>query len=195
MVILVTGGSGSGKSQYAENRTVKLNTSCSNLVYIATMMPRDEESFQKIERHQQLRKDKGFQTVECYKDIEKLKLEGKPIILLECMSNLLANEMYDGEVAKRNDKECFLREKIVSGIEHLIEQSSHVIVVTNEVFSDGEPYDEETNQYITILGNINQEIGNKAAQVIEVVCGLPIEIKPLCFTEEANIRNGNGGRI
>ena len=98
MLELVTGGSGSGKSAYAESRICEWNRQDPKpLFYIATMYPYGEETEKKIERHRMLRKGKGFETLEWYTGL-KLHLEEGSLqgsdVLLECMSNLVANEMY-----------------------------------------------------------------------------------------------------
>jgi adenosylcobinamide kinase/adenosylcobinamide-phosphate guanylyltransferase len=92
MVIVVIGGSGSGKSEFAENLAVKLNRD--HLIYIATMQPFGEEGRKRIVRHQVLRQDKNFHTIECYTDLDILSITEKTTVLLECMSNLVANEMF-----------------------------------------------------------------------------------------------------
>ena len=61
MVSLVIGGSGSGKSEFAEQLACKTD---GKRYYIATMQPYDEEMWEKIKRHQEVRKDKGFETIE-----------------------------------------------------------------------------------------------------------------------------------
>lgn len=175
MIVLVTGGSGSGKSVYAENLAMKLGND--NLIYIATMMPYDEECRKRIDRHQNSRKDKGFVTIECYTDIRKLMLEGRQTVLLECMSNLMANEMYSHQGITQLDKIADVCEEIIDGIKHLASVCKHVIIVTNEVFSDDGHYEEETKNYIENLGTINHRIGTLASNVIEVVCGIPICIR------------------
>lgn len=63
MLTLVTGGSGSGKSAFAEDRVLSFGDA--QRIYIATMHPFDEESHKRIERHQKMRAGKGFETVEC----------------------------------------------------------------------------------------------------------------------------------
>ncbi len=196
MIILVTGGSGSGKSEYAENLAVKLHRN--NLIYIAAMMPQDEESIHRIARHRELRKDKGFHTIECYTGIKELgvknkkhilhrtdldvcqsgqmdpKAENRPTVLLECMSNLLANEMYSDIGILHKDGKASVCDEIMEGITHLDTVCEYVIIVSNEVFSDnGSPYEETTN-YINRLGEINCRIGSLAACVYEVVCGIPV---------------------
>lgn len=166
MVILITGGSGSGKSQYAEDLTVSLE---GERWYLATMFPFDEECKKKIEKHRQMRKEKDFDTIECYTEIQNLVFDKNSTVLLECMSNLVANEMYGEDGAKEN-----ICEHIVEGIATIAKQVKHLIVVSNEVFSDGIQYDEETNRYLSYLGEINQRIGTLSHKVIEVVYSIPV---------------------
>ena len=52
MLTLVTGGSGSGKSAFAEDRVLSFGDA--QRIYIATMHPFDEESHKRIERHQKM---------------------------------------------------------------------------------------------------------------------------------------------
>ena len=54
MMTLVIGGSGSGKSAYAEKISVEL-VGQSNKYYLATMKVYDKEIQQKVERHRRLR--------------------------------------------------------------------------------------------------------------------------------------------
>ena len=92
MLTLVTGGSGSGKSAFAEDRVLSFGDA--QRIYIATMHPFDEESHKRIERHQKMRAGKGFETVECYTGLKNVKLPAGCVVLLECMSNLTASEMF-----------------------------------------------------------------------------------------------------
>lgn len=170
MVSLVIGGSGSGKSEFAEQLACK---TAGKRYYIATMQPYDEEMWEKIKRHQEIRKDKGFETIECYKDLFLLECGEAETILLECMSNLLANEMYNGK--QRPDKEMV--EDILHGIGHIKEKCKNLVIVSNDVFSSGEQYEEETLHYIRLLGKINQALAIEADYVVEVVCGISVEWK------------------
>ena len=54
MITLVIGGSGSGKSAYAEQMAVKA-AGKGSLYYVATMQVYDEEGKKKVERHQKMR--------------------------------------------------------------------------------------------------------------------------------------------
>ena len=92
MIILVTGGSGSGKSEFAENCCMKLPAVEKR--YIATMQAFDEESRARIRKHQRARSGKGFATIEQGTHLEEVSLPKECTALLECMSNLVANEMF-----------------------------------------------------------------------------------------------------
>ena len=72
MITLVTGGSGSGKSAYAEE--VLTGFGDFPRIYIATMYPFDEESKKRIERHRKMRAEKNFNTIECYTGLRNLEL-------------------------------------------------------------------------------------------------------------------------
>ena len=87
--MMVTGGSGSGKSEFAESLVTGLADGPN--LYIATMFPFDEECHKRIARHREMRKDKGFDTLECYTGLKHADVSGYHTVLLECMSNLTAN--------------------------------------------------------------------------------------------------------
>lgn len=171
MIIFITGGSGSGKSEYAEKAAVRLaeKNPEANLIYIATMEPKDAESHKRIERHRNMRAGKQFLTRECYTHLEELKTAKKDIVLLECISNLVANEMFSAAGRKEQTVSA-----VKDGIRHLTEESSDVIIVGNNVFEDGIFYDEMTETYCRQMAEINCFIAEQADEVIEVVCGLPV---------------------
>ncbi|MDE5864064.1 MAG: bifunctional adenosylcobinamide kinase/adenosylcobinamide-phosphate guanylyltransferase [Lachnospiraceae bacterium] len=51
---------------------------------------------------------------------------------------------------------------------------SCVIIVTNEIFSEGMEYDEETDRYLSMLGMLNCRLAQMADGVVELVCGIPV---------------------
>ena len=170
MLILVTGGSGSGKSAFAESVVMGLKTRPN--LYIATMYPFDEECHRRIARHRLMRRDKGFETFECYTGLKDAKIPSSGTTLLECMSNLLANEQFE---LGGTDEEIL--DRIQQGIQNLKEQTDDLIIVTNEIFSDGCRYDAETVRYIRLLGNLNIRMAEEADAVTEVVYGISIRRK------------------
>lgn len=168
MFVLVTGGSGSGKSEYAENLVCSLPGE--RRFYIATMRPWDEEGKRRIGRHRGMRAGKGFETLEQYTDLELLDLPWPgSAVLLECMSNLAANEFYrDSNLAE---------DRIMNGVLKLMRSCRHLVVVTNEVFSDGGRYDRETLEYMGLLGRLNLRMAALADRVTEVVYKIPVSVK------------------
>ena len=181
MITLIIGGSGSGKSEYAEQVVMELSKG-QKRYYIATMQVYDEEGKKKVERHRKLRSGKGFETLECPVDLgnafakETLLKETRKerVALLECLSNLVANEMFHPEGISCEEE---VVERIVVGIQRLEEECNSLVIVSNNVFEDGEKYDETTMAYLRVMGKIHQILFANAKRVVEVVVGIPVELK------------------
>ena len=177
MMVLVIGGSGSGKSSYAEKTAVCLAQSGMKKYYLATMQVFDDEGRKKVEKHRNLRNGKGFFTIEqptrISDALEKME-DGERAVLLECISNLTANEMFSEEKA---NTEIQVTDNVIRDIRWLKEQTNHLVVVSNNVFEDGITYDETTMEYIHAMGKINQKLAALADRVVEVVAGIPVVIK------------------
>jgi adenosylcobinamide kinase/adenosylcobinamide-phosphate guanylyltransferase len=169
MLVIVTGGASSGKSEIAENFAVKLG---GKMVYIATMFPFGTDGELRVKRHRKLRQGKGFETIEKYTRLCEINLDGYDTILLECISNLLANEMFAEGGAGDDSVTC-----ISSDILKAVAVTENTIIVTNEVFSDGIKYDEQTEIYVERLGLLNRFLAKNADVVIESVCGIPVCLK------------------
>lgn len=176
MVILIVGGSGSGKSAYAEKRAVELAESSGSmdgrLLYLATMEVYDQESRRRIERHRRMRKDKHFHTIECQTHLEEVSPNLGDTLLLECISNLTANEMYSPKGRKANPSEV-----ILTGIQKLAKEAGNLILVGNNVFEDGGTYDASTQEYLSEMAKIQNEAAKLADEVVEVVCSIPLVMK------------------
>ena len=165
MIVLVTGGSGCGKSTWAEGLVEALSTE--NRVYIATMQVYDEESRQRVQRHRAQRAGKGFLTVECEKDLERAGIPEGSTVLLEDLVNLTANEMFDGGDVTR----------IVPALEQLSRRCRHLVMVTNDLFSDGAAYSDSVQDYLWKLAAINRQAAAMADCVVEVVYSIPVALK------------------
>ena len=184
MITLVYGGSSSGKSEFAENLVCQTNYK--NKYYLATMKSR-EDTKERIERHRQIRSGKGFVTLEHDVDIVNAipeidnidsgdfstsNTDGE-IVLLECMSNLVANEMFkDGEIYSADT--CVA--KILSDVKEIEKCVASLVIVTNNVFEDGLSYDVGTKEYLRALGTINRRLAARASEVYEVVVGIGIKL-------------------
>lgn len=181
MLAMIIGGSGSGKSEYAENLAVRLDAG--RKLYIATMYPWDKESKKRILKHRAMRAEKKFDTLECFYDLNEgvhqylnSAIENMPrTVFLDCMSNLVANEMYcEGGYASKKMKSTSLVANVLKGIDRLSQEFERVILVSNDVFTDGAEYDEEMQTYLKNLAEINEGIAKRADLVVEVVCGIPL---------------------
>lgn len=176
MMVLIVGGSGSGKSEFAEQYVLSLSGE-KKKYYLATMQVFDAEGQKKVERHQKLRAGKGFYTLELPVSVGKAAKNmaiGEKTALLECMSNLVANEMFDG--TPQNTPEVIIS-KIIGEIKDLNQELTHLVIVSNNIFEGGISYDMSTMDYIFALGEINQCLAAVAEEVIEVTAGIPVWIK------------------
>lgn len=168
MITLITGGSKCGKSRYAEDILTGFD---GRRIYVAAMQPYGEEAHEAIARHRRLRAGKGFETIERYTDIGELQLPQGCAVLLECVGNLCANEMFrDGKMYRPADK-------ISAEIQLLAARAEELVIVTNQVGSDGISYAEGTAAYMAEMEKINRSIAVSADCVIECVYGIPLVLK------------------
>ncbi|MCI8948807.1 MAG: adenosylcobinamide kinase [Lachnospiraceae bacterium] len=193
MLYMVTGGCGSGKSEYAES--LIMASGAARKYYVATMEVYGREERLKVERHRKLRDGKGFVTIESPKNLGGIFLDqeeknrsgsivptSQRAVLVECVSNLAANELFrDTGTAKKESgfPDSFdIRKKVfhqvMDGILKLKSQCGLLVLVTNEVCSDGIDYGTETGTYIRLLGEINCSLAKLAHRTIEVVYGIPL---------------------
>ena len=176
-MILILGGSGCGKSAYAEKRIMKLAVGKETVYYLATMQVYGDEARKKVARHIELRKDKGMLTIEKTRDVKDAipqMEQGPRAVLLEDLGNLVANEMF---TETKNYDADFVTKKVCEHIRLLNASVEHLVIVSNNVFEDGISYEEGTRRYITALGRIHQELARLSDEVVEVVVGIPCHIK------------------
>ena len=162
MLALILGGAASGKSEYAERLALSLP---GPHLYLATMEPWSEEGQARVRKHRSARRGRGFRTVERYVDIAGLTLPPKAGVLLEDLGNLTANELFRPDGGGED--------AVAAGLAHLEKTCRNLIVVSNEIFSGGQDYGEDTVHYLQTLAGLHRELAAKADLVVELVCGLP----------------------
>lgn len=185
MIVFITGGSGCGKSAFAEKVAVCLG---GKRIYIATMPVYSEEDMKKVERHHKLRAGKGFETLERPKLLLPVP-DQEETVLIECMSTHTANMLYDPDIdfsalpAAGSGEEgeapsdSFYIEKIRQELKPVLNRNGHTIFVSAETALDGVAYDEVTERYKRVLTAVNSFLAEQADAVFEVVCGIPVRIK------------------
>ena len=166
MFAMIIGGSASGKSALAERWAASLPQP---RIYLAAMEAFDEESRARVLRHRALRAGKGFETIEAPTALWNADLPSDSTVLLEDLSNLLANELFS---PSGGGSEAALR-----GVQSVRGRCAHLILVTGEVFSGGADYEGETADYLAELAWLNRTLAAEADTVAEVVCGLPNVLK------------------
>ena len=179
-VILITGGSRSGKSTFAE----RLLQNRDDVLYIATAAVTDKEMEKRIKKHRERRNPK-WETFEGYKGLHNIVDEYKhKYIMLECIGTMITNIIFDEECDFDNmcaeDIEK-LRDDIKRQIEEFIksvkEKDREVIIVTNEVGWSLVPEYKLGRIFSDILGYLNQFIGSVSDEVYLVACGFPMKLK------------------
>ena len=183
-IILVTGGARSGKSTFAQNKAMELSR---NVCYIATAKNTDKDMDDRIKKHKKSRPNHWY-TIEKYNDflgIQKYQeFKDADIILLDCITVLVTNNMFDYEIDYDNCSIELVEEiekNIINEINSLIDiilyKNKQIIFVTNEVgMGLVSPY-RLGNLFRDIAGRVNQMIAQRADEVYFLVSSISMRIK------------------
>lgn len=166
-IILVTGGARSGKSTYAEKLALSLSP---HPIYIATARIWDEEFRQRVQKHQERRKE-NWQNIEEEKILSKHDVEGC-IVLIDCITLWSTNFFYDLH-ANIDTSLAAIKDEF----DRFTAQDATFIFVTNEIGNGGTSTDKLQRKFTDLLGWINQYVASKADEVILMVSGIPVKIK------------------
>lgn len=210
-LILVTGGANSGKSLFAEEKAREIYKEWLNfyesvsygmidiqskkIIYVATSIVTDDEMLEKVKIHRSRRSNK-WETIEKYKDFinfrqslvsQGIKIDRNnklPVVLLDCLTNMVTNIMFDEEYDFDNldkEKKSILFEKIEKEIEYFIDESlalfKNVVIVTNELGLGIVPSTPLGRLFREIAGKINQKVAKKADEVYFVISGIEVKVK------------------
>jgi adenosylcobinamide kinase / adenosylcobinamide-phosphate guanylyltransferase len=169
-LLLVTGGSRSGKSRYAVERARLWG---SRVLYVATCQPADDEMRERVRRHQAER-PASWVTVEPGSHVLPAIQEQGPRadgILLDCLTLYVSSLLMAGsgelEVMQQVDALCLA----------LREVGRPAVIVTNEVGWGVVPETSLGRLFRDAAGRANQVAARHAQEVVMLVCGLPLVIK------------------
>ncbi len=178
-MILVYGGSSSGKSEFAEKITTDLSGS-RTLFYMATMESVSKDAKERIKRHKSLRNGKGFVTIEemYVPSLHANKVKGG-VVLLECMSNLTANVMFKrfGSGIPKEEEIEKLSKETFEELKNLDEYAYELVIVSNNIFGQGKDPDAWCDAYMRYLGRVNALVAGASNAFYEVISGVPVKIK------------------
>ncbi len=167
MIIVVKGTPDSGKSALAEKLCCELAGPMKKY-YIATMVPYGEEGLERVGKHRKMREGKGFETIEKPDSLDNMDddfFKDECTCLLECVSNLVGNEMYAEKNRLLNDSEIV--SLIVNSIKNLGKKAANLVIVTNEFLKEMDGYDDDTRRYVHITDIVNDALKKYGDTVYE----------------------------
>ena len=174
--ILVTGGSRSGKSSWAQKTAEAISA---RRVFIATCPIIDDEMRERIRKHREARDERNWHTIE-----EPLDIAGAidsshkfPVVLVDCLTLWINNLMYRAKMETMTITETDVAAECRIVIEAAMRHPGSVLFVTNEVGMGIIPENALARLYRDLAGRCNQVIAEACDRVVLMVSGFPLEIK------------------
>jgi adenosylcobinamide kinase / adenosylcobinamide-phosphate guanylyltransferase len=164
-IVLVGGGSRSGKSKYA----LTLARKCGGrLGFLATAQPFDDEMRSRIQKHQN---DRGsdFLTIEEPLQLAKIIREQEGIndvLVIDCLTLWLNNMLFAG-----------LEPTFDEVLDCAAASPLRCIVVTNEVGCGIVPENAQARKFRDLAGTLNQQAAASALEVHWMIFGVPLRVK------------------
>ncbi|WP_206854859.1 bifunctional adenosylcobinamide kinase/adenosylcobinamide-phosphate guanylyltransferase [Bacillus sp. NTK074B] len=172
-LIFITGGVRSGKSSYAERLAAELRDSKEALVYLACGVNTDHEMERRILKHQLDREatTEDWITIECPRAIGGTidYLPQNAIVLLDCLTTLLTNEMFVIEKVNSSAVEKEIYQSIIG----IRDKAQVLLVVSNELFYDI-PLTSDIVQFQKTLGSLHRRMVEESSTAIDMSVGIPV---------------------
>ena len=166
-VILITGGSRSGKSSYAEQLALSLSDAP---VYLATARIWDEEFRERVRRHQE-RRGPQWTNIEEEKQLSLHDLSGR-VVVIDCLTLWATNFFFDLD----SDVDAAL-DALKAEFDRFTDQDATFLFVTNEIGMGGVSDNTVQRRFTDLQGWMNQYVASQADEVILMVSGIPVKIK------------------
>lgn len=171
MIIFVTGGARSGKSDFAQGLAEKLE---GKRLFLATAQALDDEMHQRIEKHREQRGDRWDTLEEPIHIGKALRSMAEPYdtVLVDCFTVWMSNLL--GEYPDQDEK---ISEIIGDFFSSINEFKGTILIVSNEVGMGIVPENRLARQYRDQLGFLNQAAARRADEVYVLCSGIPLRIK------------------
>ena len=170
-IILITGGSRSGKSSYAEQLALSLSDAP---VYLATARIWDDEFRERVRRHQE-RRGPQWTNLEEEKYLSRHDLTGR-VAVVDCMTLWATNFFFDLD----SDVDAALA-ALTAEFDRFTSQDATFLFVTNEIGMGGVSDNAVQRHFTDLQGWMNQYVASHADEVILMVSGIPVKIKEIGF--------------
>jgi adenosylcobinamide kinase/adenosylcobinamide-phosphate guanylyltransferase len=170
--ILVTGGCRCGKSSHALKVAQEL--AAGPQIFIATCVPCDDEMKARVRRHQEERGPQ-WRTIDVpveLADAVSSQCAGAGVVLIDCLTlwvNNLMNELGDDDQ---------ILEAVARFCRVIADPPCPMVLVSNEVGCGIVPVNDISRRFRDLMGWTNQRVAAAAHQVIWMVSGIPVPLKP-----------------
>jgi adenosylcobinamide kinase / adenosylcobinamide-phosphate guanylyltransferase len=168
MLIFITGGERSGKSKYAQSRALSLSK---EPVYVATARHWGGDFEDRIRRHQ-LERGNEWINYEEEKQVSAIPLQNK-VVVVDCVTLWLTNFFSDFKSDVHQSLMAFKQE-----IDALNKMDATFLIVSNEIGMGLHATTEVGRKFVELQGWANQYVASLAQEVIFMVSGIPLEVKP-----------------
>ena len=179
-IILVTGGSRSGKSAHALDIAQRLG---GPRAFIATCPALDDEMRARIRMHRKARQ----QLARAKSADDSRRPTTSPaalartahcrVVLVDCLTLWVNNLLYHAEQAGRAMEESDIQKHCEAVLSACAPLAGTVLFVTNEVGWGIIPENASARRFRDLSGRCNTVMAAGADEVVLVVCGLPIHLK------------------
>lgn len=175
MIVFVSGGARSGKSEVAEQQVVHA-TGRLPCYYLATADVYDAEMTARVERHRQARQGQAAEwiTLEAPLRIDQPMAEvpDGSAVLLDCLTLWASQVLY---ASKLNEAQALAL--LATTLTHARSRRLHLVIVSNDINETLPPSDTETWRYLAFLQRAHRYLATEADSVLEVIAGCAIEWK------------------
>ncbi len=159
------------------------------VTYIATSLPIDEEMAMRIKVHKSNRPI-NWGLIEAYRDFEFSNISTKETILLDCITIMVTNILYDEvkdwesfdqmnseNINIASEVEAVVLLQVKNLIDKMRVRECNSILVTNEIGLGLVPETFINRVFRDILGRVNQYLANEADEVHFCISSIDIKIK------------------